>query len=96
MAFNLLAMLFAKQILHVAGAPLQSIGTILTVLQAALGVQLLILGMKSVSSGSRTQRWGGLRSKAAKPSRNVERFHPAAARRYRALRRLRRCRASRT
>ena len=35
-------MFFAREIIRVAGLPLQLIGTILTVLQAALGVQFLI------------------------------------------------------
>jgi multiple antibiotic resistance protein len=50
MVLNLIAMLFARPILRVAGMPLQLIGTILTVLQAALGVQMLILGFRSLAA----------------------------------------------
>jgi multiple antibiotic resistance protein len=49
MLLNLLAMLFARKILRFAAMPLQLIGTILTVLQAALGVQILIVGFRSLS-----------------------------------------------
>lgn len=52
MVLNLLAMLFARPIVRVAGLPLQLIGTILTVLQAALGVQFLILGIRTVANGN--------------------------------------------
>jgi multiple antibiotic resistance protein len=46
MVLNLLAMLFARPVLRVGAMPLQLIGTILTVLQAALGVQMLISGFR--------------------------------------------------
>ena len=49
MVLNLLAMLFARQVLRFAAMPLQLIGTILTVLQAALGVQILIVGFRALS-----------------------------------------------
>jgi multiple antibiotic resistance protein len=49
MVLNLLAMLFARQILRFAAMPLQLIGTILTVLQAALGVQILIVGFRTLA-----------------------------------------------
>ncbi len=49
MVLNLLAMLFARQILRFAAMPLQLIGTILTVLQAALGVQILIVGFSTLA-----------------------------------------------
>ncbi|HTA40294.1 MAG TPA: MarC family protein [Candidatus Acidoferrales bacterium] len=49
MVLNLLAMLFARQILRFAAMPLQLVGTILTVLQAALGVQILIGGFRALA-----------------------------------------------
>jgi multiple antibiotic resistance protein len=49
MLLNLLAMLFARQILRFAAMPLQLLGTILTVLQAALGVQILIVGFRALN-----------------------------------------------
>jgi multiple antibiotic resistance protein len=49
MVLNVLAMLFARQILRFAAMPLQLIGTILTVLQAALGVQILIVGFRTLA-----------------------------------------------
>ena len=49
MVLNVLAMLFARQILRFAATPLQLIGTILTVLQAALGVQILIVGFRALA-----------------------------------------------
>lgn len=48
MVLNLLAMLFARQILRFAGTPLELLGTILNVLQAALGVQLLVSGIRTL------------------------------------------------
>ena len=50
MVLNLLAMLFARQILRFAGMPLELLGTILTVLQAALGVQMLASGFRALVS----------------------------------------------
>ena len=49
MVLNLLAMLFARQIVRFAGMPLQLVGTILTVLQAALGVQILISAFRALA-----------------------------------------------
>jgi multiple antibiotic resistance protein len=49
MVLNLLAMLFARQILRFAGMPLELLGTILTVLQAALGVQMVIVGVRTLA-----------------------------------------------
>ncbi len=48
MVLDLLTMLFARPLLRVAAIPLQLLGTILTVLQAALGVQMLVVGIRSI------------------------------------------------
>ncbi|MBV8364427.1 MAG: MarC family protein [Candidatus Eremiobacteraeota bacterium] len=54
MALDLLALLFARQILRVLGFPLQLLGTILSVLQVALSVELVVFGIKLVA----IQRFG--------------------------------------
>ena len=54
MALDLLAMLFARQILRVLGFPLQLLGTVLSVLQVALSVELAVFGIKLIA----IQRFG--------------------------------------
>lgn len=56
MVLNLLAMLFARQILRTIGImPLQVLGAVLSVLQVALGVQMILwaLAMLGIFEGSR-------------------------------------------
>src|SRR5262249_30201968 len=50
MSLNLVAMLFAARVLHWVRGPtlLQVIGTILAVLQAVLGMQVLVNGLKGL------------------------------------------------
>jgi multiple antibiotic resistance protein len=48
MLLNLAAMLFAQPILRVAGTALQVVSTVLMVMQAALGMQLLLAGLRVV------------------------------------------------
>lgn len=45
MALDLLAMLYAKPLLHWLGAPLQMLGAVLSILQVALGLQLIADGL---------------------------------------------------
>jgi multiple antibiotic resistance protein len=54
MALDLLAMLFGRQILRVLGFPLQLVETVLSVLQVALSVELVVYGIKLVA----IQRFG--------------------------------------
>jgi multiple antibiotic resistance protein len=54
MALDLLAMLFARPILRVLGFPLQLVETVLSVLQVALSVELVVFGIKLVA----IQRFG--------------------------------------
>ena len=48
MVLNLVAMLFAKPILKYAGMPLQLLGTVLGIIQVALGLQIIVLGVARV------------------------------------------------
>ncbi|GAB2177547.1 MarC family protein [Dongia sp. agr-C8] len=49
MALDLLAMLYARRILKAIGTmPLQIIGTVLSVMQVALGVQLMLGGLRTI------------------------------------------------
>jgi len=49
MVLNLLAMLYARKILKVVGmAPLQIVGTVLSVMQVALGVQMIVGGLRMI------------------------------------------------
>ncbi|HVM82667.1 MAG TPA: MarC family protein [Candidatus Binatia bacterium] len=49
MALNLLAMLYARRILAAVGVmPLQIVGTVLNVLQVALGVQMIVAGLRLI------------------------------------------------
>jgi multiple antibiotic resistance protein len=54
MLIDLVAMLFARQVLRVFAFPLQLIGTVMGVLQVALSVEIIILGIKLVA----IQRFG--------------------------------------
>lgn len=45
MVLDLLAMLYAKPLLHWIGAPLQMLGAVLSILQVALGLQLIADGL---------------------------------------------------
>ena len=54
MVLDLLAMLFAKEILAVIAFPLQIVGTVMGVLQVALSVEMIIYGVKLVAM----QRFG--------------------------------------
>jgi multiple antibiotic resistance protein len=49
MAVDLLALLFDRQILRILGFPLQLVGTVLSVLQVALSVELIVFGVKLVA-----------------------------------------------
>ncbi len=51
MVLNLIAMLFAKPILKYAGMPLQLLGTVLGIIQVALGLQIIIAGMRALGLG---------------------------------------------
>jgi multiple antibiotic resistance protein len=49
MVLNLLAMLYARRILKVVGmTPLQIVGTVLSVMQVALGVQMIVGGLRMI------------------------------------------------
>ena len=49
MILNLFAMLYAREILKVIGImPLQIVGTVLSVLQVALGVQMILGGLRII------------------------------------------------
>jgi multiple antibiotic resistance protein len=48
MVLNLIAMLFAKPILKYAGMPLQLLGTVLGIIQVALGLQIIVLGLRGL------------------------------------------------
>jgi multiple antibiotic resistance protein len=49
MVLNLLAMLYARKILKVIGImPLQIVGTVLSVMQVALGVQMILGGLRMI------------------------------------------------
>lgn len=48
MVLNLVAMLFAKPILKYAGMPLQLLGTVLGIIQVALGLQIIVLGLRGL------------------------------------------------
>jgi multiple antibiotic resistance protein len=49
MALDLLAMLFARQILRYLAFPLQLVGTVMGVLQVALSVQMVVLGIRLIA-----------------------------------------------
>jgi small neutral amino acid transporter SnatA (MarC family) len=49
MSLNLLAMLFAKPVLHYAGMPLQLLGTVLGIIQVALGLQIIVAGLRGLA-----------------------------------------------
>jgi multiple antibiotic resistance protein len=51
LVLDLLAMLFARRILHTLGVPLQVLGAVLGVLQAALGIQVILLGIRRIIIG---------------------------------------------
>jgi multiple antibiotic resistance protein len=49
MVLNLLAMLYARKILKAIGImPLQIVGSVLSVLQVALGVQMILGGLRII------------------------------------------------
>jgi len=48
MVLNLIAMLFANPILKYAGMPLQLLGTVLGIIQVALGLQIMVLGLRGL------------------------------------------------
>jgi multiple antibiotic resistance protein len=48
MVLDLIAMLFAKPILRYAGMPLQLLGTVLGVIQVALGLQIIVVGLRGL------------------------------------------------
>jgi small neutral amino acid transporter SnatA (MarC family) len=48
MLLNLLAMLFAKPVLKYAGMPLQLLGTVLGIIQVALGLQIIMAGLRGL------------------------------------------------
>ena len=48
MVLNLVAMLFAKQVLKYAGMPMQLLGTVLGIIQVALGLQIIVLGLRGL------------------------------------------------
>jgi multiple antibiotic resistance protein len=48
MLLNLLAMLFAKPVLKYAGMPLQLLGTVLGIIQVALGLQIIVAGLRGL------------------------------------------------
>ncbi len=48
MALDLLAMLFARVILRWLSTPLQVLGTVLSIVQVALGLQIIISGLRSL------------------------------------------------
>ena len=49
MLLNLLAMLYAKPVLKYAGMPLQLLGTVLGIIQVALGVQIIVAGLRGLN-----------------------------------------------
>lgn len=49
MALDLVAMLFARQILKLLALPLQIVGTVMGVLQVALSVQMVIYGVRLIA-----------------------------------------------
>jgi small neutral amino acid transporter SnatA (MarC family) len=48
MLLNLVAMLFAKPVLKYAGMPLQLLGTVLGIIQVALGLQIIVVGLRGL------------------------------------------------
>jgi len=42
------AMLFAKPVLKYAGVPLQLLGTVLAIIQVALGLQIIVTGLRGL------------------------------------------------
>ena len=48
MVLNLVAMLFAKQVLKYAGMPMQLLGTVLGIIQVALGLQIIVMGLRGL------------------------------------------------
>lgn len=48
MLLNLVAMLFAKQVLKYAGMPMQLLGTVLGIIQVALGLQIILAGLRGL------------------------------------------------
>jgi multiple antibiotic resistance protein len=52
MLLNLVAMLFAKPLLKYAGMPLQLLGTVLAIIQVALGLQIIVAGMRALGMWS--------------------------------------------
>ena len=48
MLLNLVAMLFAKQVLKYAGMPMQLLGTVLGIIQVALGLQIIVMGLRGL------------------------------------------------
>jgi len=49
MLLNLLAMLFAQPVLKYAGMPMQLLGTVLGVIQVALGLQIIVAGIRGLN-----------------------------------------------
>ncbi len=52
MLLNLVAMLFAKNVLKYAGMPMQLLGTVLGIIQVALGLQIIVFGLRALGLGS--------------------------------------------
>jgi small neutral amino acid transporter SnatA (MarC family) len=53
MLLNLVAMLFAKPLLKYAGMPLQLLGTVPGIIQVALGLQIIVAGLRGLGMLSR-------------------------------------------
>jgi multiple antibiotic resistance protein len=53
MVLNLLAMIFVRPLLRVLGLPLQLLSLVLTILQIALGIEILIYGVKLTIASTR-------------------------------------------
>jgi multiple antibiotic resistance protein len=49
MLLNLMAMLFARPVLKYAGMPMQLLGTVLGVIQVALGLQIIVVGFRGLN-----------------------------------------------
>ena len=52
MLLNLVAVLFAKNLLKYAGMPMQLLGTVLGIIQVALGLQIIVFGLRGLGLGS--------------------------------------------
>jgi len=49
MSLNLVAMLFARPILKYAGMPMQLLGIVLGIIQVALGLQIIVAGVRQLT-----------------------------------------------